>query len=215
MRVATSPEMVRKIFPDVEVILDQGSYFAVWRKNRRGVTIIPKPRPLEEVLQILEKGGFPNRFLKLLPHLKRTKAIEAILKKDSAMLFGPAGVGKTTASVWRIAKMVQTLKVSNPQYLSAVDFEPERVKEIKETADCVLIDDLNPRVIPEWKLQLVVELIYHAHNKDWKLFLTSNDGLKLPQPILSRLVEICGEPIRLQGEDLRLRSIKADKNPKL
>ena len=127
------------------------------------------------------------------------------------MLFGPAGVGKTTASVWRIAKMVQNLKVSNPQYLSAVDFEPERIKEIKETADCVLIDDLNPRVIPEWKLQLVVELIYHAHNKDWKLFLTSNDGLKLPQPILFRLVEICGEPIRLQGEDMRLQVLKSRK----
>jgi DNA replication protein DnaC len=182
---------------------DEGVFW-VWTKSGKTLKVF-KPRRGKVVKDILLKGHFPERYVNLLKGIKETPAINAVKGLSSAFLFGPPGTGKTTAAVWRIAHLVRGLKLSSPYYVSAVDFEPDYVKEVKLNADSVLIDDLNPKVIPEWKLQLLIELVYHAYNKAWKVFITSNDtALNLPQPILSRIADLCGKPLKIAGKDLRL-----------
>ncbi len=208
MLVAPSLDIVKRLFPDAEKILEQEDAFLVWRKNRIGVTQVLKPRKGKAIVKILRAGNFPERYINLLREVKETDAIRTVRKISSAFLYGPPGTGKTTAAVWRIAHLVRGLRLSSPYYVSAIDFDPDYVKEVKLNADGILIDDLNPKVIPEWKLQLLVELIYHAYNKAWKVFITSNDSvLNLPQPILSRLIELCGKPVKITGKDLRIEKL--------
>ena len=200
MMVARSREELEKRYGHV---IEEEDFY--WVKTQKGYAKFLKPRTLEQVKEILRLTGFPERYISLLENLRRTRAIELALKTRKGLLLrGPAGTGKTTACVFRIAKGLQNYEVNTPLYVSAFDFEPEKVNTLKHHSDCLLIDDLNTRVLHPTRLNILLELIYHAHAKEKKLFITTNEKeLKLPEPVLSRISEMC-RIFKVDGKDMRL-----------
>jgi DNA replication protein DnaC len=75
--------------------------------------------------------------------------------------------------------------------------------------DAVLLDDINIS-LPEWKFQLLEEILFQLYNRGAYIFLTSNSSLEelrnsLSGAIWSRLEERCIFQEFPEGEDVRKR----------
>ena len=210
MVIARSLEEIKERLKPIDVIETEDFYW-VLKDKEKGYFKVFKPRPREETQHLLREGGFPERYIRLLGSIKRTKAIEVIKRaKRGAHLWGPAGVGKTTACVYKIAKWLQHYRVHTPLYISAFDLDYERVQKLKESADCFLIDDLNPAVLRDLPKSVLIDVIYHAHAKEKRLLITSNEGrLQLPEPVKSRILEMCDVVRKIEGHDMRIKEVKA------
>ena len=209
MVIARSIEEIRARLKPIDVI-ETEDFFWVLKDKEKGYFRVFKPRRVEETRYLLSEGGFPERYIRLLGSIKRTKAIEAVRNaKRGAHLWGPAGVGKTTACVFKIAKWLQRYRIHSPLYISAFDLDCDRVQKLKDSSDCFLIDDLNPAVLRDLPKSVLIEVIYHAHAKEKRLLITSNESrLSLPEPVKSRILEICDVRRRIEGHDMRIKEVK-------
>jgi len=204
--IARTITEVRRIFPDANCIWEEENKFWVELPNK-AVTIVLKPRKKEAIRDILIENLFPRKAVEVvLSEIKMTEAVKQIKNKNSVVIEGPVGTGKTTACIWRIAKMLQRYEINNPLYIGLATIEDELVKNFQQY-DAYLIDDLSPNT-PQL-LRLAERVIYHAEGVCKPLFLTLNNKKVLElfdEPILSRLVAHC-EFLRVDGEDLRVKSL--------
>jgi DNA replication protein DnaC len=81
--------------------------------------------------------------------------------------------------------------------------------------DLLHIDDLGAEKSSDWVLEQLYALINERYERGRSIVVTTNlDQAALEEQIgprtVSRLVEICGDPLPLQGEDLRYR-VDADR----
>jgi DNA replication protein DnaC len=77
-------------------------------------------------------------------------------------------------------------------------------------ADLLHIDDLGAEKSSDWVLEQLYALVNERYERGRSIVVTTNlDQAELEEQIgprtVSRLVEICGDPLPLQGEDLRYR----------
>ncbi len=207
-RVYKSIEEVRSIFPNARVY-EYESFFMI--EEGKTVSVVPKALSKEKIYTILISNGFPEKYLNIaLSGAKETEAIKRIkeAKKRGVILDGPPGIGKSIASTWKIAKLLQVREISNPLYISCISFPDlkELYAKYKEH-DAYLIDDLITS-LPQARLDLIIELIYFAELKERHIFITSNGFTEVaksfPEAILSRLRSYC-ELIKIkENKDLRL-----------
>jgi len=204
--IARTITEVKKIFPDAVSIWEEENKFWVELPNK-AVTIVLKPRKKEAIRDILIENLFPRKAVEVvLNGVKNTEAINKIKDKTSVILEGPAGVGKTVACVWRIAKMMQIYKINNPLYVSAVLYNKEVFERFREH-DAFLLDDINTE-LHETTLSMIQAIIYYAESQYCPIFITTNNRKvfhQFAEPILSRLSHC--DFIRVDGEDLRVKSL--------
>ena len=99
---------------------------------------------------------------------------------------------------------MQNHKVHSPLYIG-FDFNYEKINKLKEEADCFLIDDFNTKILSPARLNLSIEIVYHAHAREKRLFITTNEKeLSVPEPVLSRILEMC-KVVKIEGGDLRVK----------
>jgi DNA replication protein DnaC len=148
----------------------------------------------------------------VLNGLKETEAIKRVrsARRKGVILDGPPGVGKSIASVWKLAKMLQFQEIGSPLYVSCISFpDLKSLYTAYKQYDSYLIDDLIAS-LSQPRLEIIIEIIYHAEVKEKPLFITSNGFLDLakssfPEAILSRLHSHC-EYIKItQSRDLRIQ----------
>lgn len=170
-----------------------------------------KPRTKTQIKDILSSGHFPDRLIDIaLFKIKETESIKKIResRKNGAVLEGRAGVGKSVACTWKIAKMVYWWKVQNPLYISSVLFDT-KIFETFQEHDAYLIDDLLPN-LKDIKVDLITQIIYYAESKNIPLYITTNSMesfTQFPEPLMSRLKSYC-EYIKIkQTKDLRIESV--------
>ena len=209
-RVYKNIQEVRAVFPDANVkIYEYESFFMV--EMAKEVCILPKTLSREKIEQVMKENGFPAKYLKVvLNEVKETEAIRKIkgMQKKGIILDGPPGVGKSIASTWKIAKLLQIREISNPLYISCISFPDlkELYAKYKEY-DAYLIDDLIT-AIPQTRLDFIIELVYHAELEEKVLFITTNGFLEVaksfPEAILSRLKSYCKLVKIKDHKDLRL-----------
>ena len=152
------------------------------------------------------------------------EGIEDTLDSGRGMwFFGSSGTGKTTLSML-ISKTVleagrSVAIYSLPKLLSRIrqtydaEIGEQSYTEFFErlaTVDLLHLDDLGAEKQSEWVLEQLYALVNERYERQRSLIVTSNfedDQLEeqLGPRIVSRLVEICGDPVLLFDEDRRMQ----------
>ena len=179
----------------------------------------------ENAEKILFEHNFPNRFLMWDKETLNPKMKKVLDDLDPAGFFlcGKTGSGKTCLSVVFAKELTKTQKNI---YFQNV---PELLFEIKGTFDqenkvfndygliCkwaekpyLILDDLGAEKVTEYVRQSLYTLINKRYLDNLPTFITSNLSLdeisaRLDDRIASRIFEMCGQPINLGSEDLRLK----------
>ncbi|QID32309.1 ATP-binding protein [Pampinifervens florentissimum] len=217
--VARNLNEVKEMFKDKAVlgIYEQDTYYDVVLKD--GVRRVKRVIPLEHIAKTLIHLDFPKRIVYNLKNTQKTdniKEVVNIIPSRSLILTGQAGTGKTHAVVYTIAHHMRYHRIFNPLYVSMPVIEDfKAVRSAYKEADIVVLDDVN-RVLRDYHLDLVKEIIYYCYNELKKIViitnLTANDLLQLlaDEPIASRLREMCVVKT-FKGQDLRLQSTKSYK----
>jgi len=209
-KVYKSIEEVKEVFPNSK-IHEYENFFMV--EVGKTVSILPKALSKEKIEQVMRENGFPAKYLRIvLNGVKETEAVRKVkeMRKKGAILDGPPGVGKSIASTWKIAKLLQVREISNPLYISCISFPDLKELYAKyREYDAYLIDDLIA-TLPQPRLELIIEILYFAELQERYLFITSNSftdlAKGLPEALLSRLRSYC-EFIKIkESRDLRLQS---------
>ena len=137
--------------------------------------------------------------------------------------FGSSGTGKTT-----LAMLISRLALEARRSVAIYSL-PKLLSRIRQTydaeigeqsytqfferlasADLLHLDDLGVEKQTEWVLEQLYALINERYERQRSLIVTSNledDELEkqLGTRVVSRLVEICGDPVLLFDEDRRMR----------
>jgi DNA replication protein DnaC len=183
-----------------------------WIAKEAGVEKVLKPLPLEQIKEKLLQGSFPEKYINavLQKEKRKTKALEEALKSQKGLILsGNAGIGKTFACTYKIAKLLQEYKINAPAYISLQNFDINEIRKTHKEFDCYLIDDFNPN-LNEWERKFATEIIYHAYNTEKLLFITTNASFKdlarfiAEEPVISRLLEMC-EVKQIKDKDLRIK----------
>jgi len=209
-KVYKSIEEVRERFPGAK-IHEYENFFMV--EDGKAVSILPKALNKERIYTTMLANGFPEKYLKIaLNGVEETEAIKKIreAKKKGAILDGKPGVGKSIACTWKIAKLLQYREISNPLYLSCVAFaELKTLYNTYKEYDCFMIDDLIA-TLPQPRLELIIEILYHAEQQEKYPFITSNSftdlAKALPEALLSRLRSYCEFHKIKENKDLRIQN---------
>ncbi len=211
--VARSIEEVKKMFDGRAVIgiYERDTHYDVL--TREGVQRVKRVIPLEHIAKTLIHLDFPKRIVHNLKNTQKTDGVKEVINtipSRSLILTGQAGTGKTHAVVYAIAQHMRYHKIFNPLYVSMPVIEDfKAVKSAYREADTVVLDDVN-RVLRDYHLDLVKEIVYHCYNEIKTLViitnLTPNDLIQLlaDEPIASRLREMCVVKT-FKGQDLRLQ----------
>jgi hypothetical protein len=211
MRVYKTLESIKKDFPKAWIIEDDSGFWVYpdGHKDQK-VKRYYKPRTKEHIKDILLAGKFPEKLIETaIFQVKETESIKKIKEiKRSVIMEGMAGVGKSTACTWKIAKLLYWWKINNPLYISTVLFDTKAFETFQEY-DAYLIDDLLPN-LKDIKVDLITQIIYYAESKNISLYITTNSKEsfnQFPEPLLSRLRSYC-EYIKIESKkDLRLKKI--------
>jgi hypothetical protein len=209
MRIYKNLESVKRDYPNA-VIVEDDSGFWIYKDgyNSSGAFRMLKPRTKEHIKDILLAGKFPEKLIETaIFQVKETESIKKIKEiKRSIIMEGMAGVGKSTACTWKIAKLLYWWKRNNPLYISTVLFDTKAFETFHEY-DAYLIDDLLPN-LKDIKVDLITQIIYYAESKNIPLYITTNSKesfQQFPEPLLSRLRSYC-EYIKIDSkQDLRLK----------
>jgi DNA replication protein DnaC len=208
-KVYKSIEEVRERFPENAKIYEHESFFIV--EIGKTVSILPKALNKERIYTTMLANGFPEKYLKVVFNgIEETEAVRRVkeMRKRGIILDGPAGVGKSIASTWKIAKMLQIREIYNPLYISCISFPDLKELYTKyRQHDAYLIDDIIS-TLPQARLDMIMEIIYHAELEEKLLFITSNSFMEVakffPEAILSRLRGYCEFYRIKEHKDLRL-----------
>jgi hypothetical protein len=214
MRIYKNIEQIKKDFPHSTILEDEAGFWVCEELQPGYIQKVDrylKPRTKTQIKDILSSGHFPDRLIDIaLFKIKETESIKKIResRKNGAVLEGRAGVGKSVACTWKIAKMVYWWKVQNPLYISSVLFDT-KIFETFQEHDAYLIDDLLPN-LKDIKVDLITQIIYYAESKNIPLYITTNSMesfTQFPEPLMSRLKSYC-EYIKIkQTKDLRIESV--------
>ena len=156
------------------------------------------------------------------------REIEGNLDRGRGLWFaGSAGTGKTTLAML-VSKLAleadRTVAIySMPRLLARIrrtyDSEPGEQSYLElfgrlTSVDLLHLDDLGAENRTEWVLEQLYALVNERYESERSLVVTTNlDEPELEKQIgarvVSRLVEMCGDPLPLYDEDRRLR-ISAD-----
>jgi hypothetical protein len=213
MRIYRTLESIKKDFPEAWIIEDDSGFW-VYPDGHKGQNVkrYYKPRTKEHIKDILLAGKFPEKLVNdAIYNVKETEAVKKIkeVKRNGAILEGMAGVGKSTACTWKIAKLLQYWKRNNPLYISSVLFDTKAFETFHEY-DSYLIDDLLPN-LKDIKVDLITQIIYYAESKNIPVYITTNSKesfQQFPEPLLSRLRAYC-QYVKIDSKkDLRLEKIK-------
>ena len=135
---------------------------------------------------------------------------------------GDVGTGKTTLAMLVSKAAVEAQRTvaiySLPRLLARIrrTYDAEAGEPYLEfferlaSVDLLHLDDLGVEKQTEWVLEQLYALINERYERQRSLIVTSNledDELErqLGTRVVSRLVEICGDPLPLFGDDLRYR----------
>ena len=183
-----------------------------WVNTDKGLRKVLKPLSNDLVIQKLENGNFPPKYLDDIfkGKIKKTKALLTALRtnKEGLILSGKAGIGKTFACIYKITKLIKEYKINSPLYISLQDFDISEEREKFKNFDSYLLDDFNPN-LNDYERKFAINIIYHAYSNKKKLFITTNASLKKfgefirEEPILSRLKELT-EIKTIDDKDFRL-----------
>jgi DNA replication protein DnaC len=137
--------------------------------------------------------------------------------------FGSSGTGKTT-----LAMLISRLALESGRSVAIYSL-PKLLSRIRQTYDAEIgeqsytqfferlasvdllhLDDLGVEKQTEWVLEQLYALINERYERQRSLIVTSNledDELEkqLGTRVVSRLIEICGDPVLLYDEDRRVR----------
>jgi DNA replication protein DnaC len=154
-----------------------------------------------------------------------TEAIEENLDSGRGLwLMGDVGTGKTTLA------MIVSKAAVEAGHTVAVYSLPRLLARIRRTydadagedsylqffgrltsVDLLHIDDLGAEKSSDWVLEQLYAIVDERYEAERSMVVTTNlDQTSLEEQIgprtVSRLVEICGDPLPLFGEDLRYRA---------
>ena len=209
-KVYKNIEEVREAFPNSK-IHEYENFFMVEIGN--AVSILPKALSKEKIYTIMLSNGFPEKYLKVVfDGIVETEALKKVkeAKKKGIILDGKPGTGKSIASTWKIAKLLQYREISNPLYLSCVAFpDLKTLYNTYKEHDCFMIDDLIA-TLPQPRLELIIEILYFAELQEKYIFITTNGFLNLleslPEAIISRLRGYCEWHKIQESIDLRIQN---------
>jgi len=137
-------------------------------------------------------------------------------------LMGDTGTGKTTLAMLiskEILKSGRTVAIySLPKLLARIrstygaDQGEESYADFFERlceVDMLHLEDLGTEYRTEWVLEQLYALINERYERQRSITVTTNSTLEqleeqLGDRVVSRLVEICGDPLALYGEDRRI-----------
>ena len=203
-------------------ILEEETLFYVFTPS--GVRKFLKPRNREKVLETLQKAGFPESVLTNLNNKEidtlPLKAVKAYLKKGfwkkgfGLVFMGLPGVGKTHALTKAVAVLLKNQIIHQPVYVPFTELSNEEIRARLDFYDAVLLDDINVS-LPDWKVQLLEEILFQLYNRRVYIFLTSNSSREELKQILSgaiwsRLEERTLTQEFPAGEDIR-RKLKKER----
>lgn len=215
MLMAKTKEEAIKLTSGKELYLEDDTFFWILTKENR-LTKVLKPRSSEKIKKILLDGEFPEKHIKEIfsQNLKKTEALSFALSQNEKglLLSGKAGIGKTFAAIYKIAKLLQEYKITSPLYISLQDFDVKTEQQLQRlhNHDCFLIDDLNTN-LNSWEKKFASKVIYHASKKPKFLFITTNASIKdlfaflEEEPLISRLLGMCEVKELRETKDLRLQ----------
>lgn len=191
-------EEVKKEIPEAVNVFEDDHYIfiEIEKEGYKFVRQIAKPLNMFQITAILISGKFPSKYINEITHPFENRCLSIVQKeRKGVVLCGPAGIGKTFACIWKVADLVKNHALHSPLYIPVQEISPEDYRSFRKH-DAYLIDDVNKN-LPDWKVDFIRTVIYHAYNNEKMLFITSNLDKKSflrflnEEPIISRLLEIC------------------------
>lgn len=138
----------------------------------------------------------------------------------SLLLLGPTGTGKTHQAYGALREAVSYPATIRWEAVGSADLvaETRGAKNVDDVlaryikADLLLLDDLGVAKASEWTEEVTYRVIDARYRECRPGIFTSNIAAPklrdlLGERVASRLVEMCGRPVVLRGEDRRLRSV--------
>jgi DNA replication protein DnaC len=147
---------------------------------------------------------------------------ERIAKGGGLWFMGDKGTGKTTLA------MLASKSALDAGYSVAIYSVPKLLMEIRDTydagpgersyldffrrlvsVDILHLDDLGAEKQTEWVLEQLYSLVNERYEQERPVIVTTNLAFgelerQIGERTVSRLVEICGDPLPLFGEDKRI-----------
>ncbi len=149
--------------------------------------------------------------------------LEANLGRGGGLwLMGDTGTGKTTLAMLvstEILKRGRTVAIySLPKLLARIrstygaDQGEESYADFFERlceVDMLHLEDLGTEYRTEWVLEQLYALVNERYERERSIMVTTNSSMEeledqLGDRVVSRLVEICGDPLPLYGDDNRI-----------
>lgn len=229
VHVARTKEEVRKIFPDADDIIERYEDTPDWNtqpeithyyvyKNNEIIALVRTPKREKDIKSILLEGNFPISFVEEIFTPEKNEVLTKILQapEDKGLVAsGKAGIGKTFAVIFKIAKLVKYFKINRPLYITLQDvnaFEVLYKERDLFKYDAIFIDDVNKN-LNKLEKKLVETVVFHVYNNKnkKKLYITTNQTIDdmfdfiNEEPIKSRVLEICTLLQLKESKDLRLQ----------
>ena len=178
--------------------------------------MVPHAEAIEKIWRTTPKTPFKNLvdFIDRPIRNNAYKALKYFQKsgKKVLLLTGPAGVGKTTVSLYALYDFIRKRVVSNPLYFSVItDIRNEDLHLKVIEADGFVIDDLNVSV-GDYDLKIARKIILYALENDYPLIMTSNNTFdELTQRLFEQHIKsrIEGQGLVIPVKDKDYRLIKA------
>ncbi|WP_245844852.1 ATP-binding protein [Persephonella hydrogeniphila] len=212
----TVEEAIQKVNGKGLYLETETQYWVEAEENGQSVVKkVLKPLPKRLIIEKLKNGEFPESYIEEIFKPEKTKALEESLKVEEKglLLSGKAGIGKTFALIYKIAKDLRYHKVSAPLYITLQDFDVQKeyyTENRLKHYDCFLLDDVNPN-LNKLEKRFAERVIYHASRKNKKLYITTNASLRdffnflEDEPLVSRILQMCEVKEINETTDLRIK----------
>jgi DNA replication protein DnaC len=192
------------------------------RRRARGVNSVIPARYRDVSFEIARNDGVDPTVLEMVEAFT-ANIDERLSNGDGLWFWGKVGTGKTalamlvsklaleaghTVAIYSLPKLLARIRATYERELGGDSYGEFFDRVV--SADLLHIDDLGAEKRTDWVLEQLYAIVNERYEAARSMVVTTNLGeddlaAQIGRRTVSRLLEICGSPLQVSGEDLRYR----------
>jgi DNA replication protein DnaC len=194
----------------------------VARRRARGVNSVIPARYRDVSFEIARNDGVDPTVLAMVESFT-AEISQRLDNGDGLWLWGKVGTGKTalamlvskhaleagrTVAIYSLPKLLSRIRATYERDGGGDSYDEyfERLASV----DLLHVDDLGAEKRTDWVLEQLYSIVNERYEAKRSMVVTTNLGeddlaAQIGRRTVSRLLEICGSPLQIDGQDLRYR----------